>query len=207
MFGKSVAEIEWLDPNKDYTPEQIKSYVTKVCNEMTIGALGFMHILDRNGITYHLWNKWIDTDDSYRLMFERAREQQGIVYNNRIQDSMKKIVMMFLNNDELVEETIQYEFVKEVDPDDPNKVDWKEEPRARFVRKKPQKPDATTIKLVMDMVKQTMAAASAAENDDMKTLMAMNEIEMAKMLEDLYKEREKRNATGKTDERTAEQTD
>jgi hypothetical protein len=192
FFPEQMGVVEWLDPNKEYKPEEIKQYIYDVCSELTIGSKGLMNILDSKGITLYLWNKWLDTDEEYMVVFERAKSQQSLSYVNRIQEAMRKIAMSFLTMEDIKEESIQYEFVEKQDPTDPTKFIYVEVPRYRVIKTRPQKPDTQTMKTVIDMIRETTRSLGSADSEDINKIMAMSEIELRQAIADLEKERSKR---------------
>lgn len=206
LFHKNPTEIQWLDPNANYSQEYIRQQVHDVCSELTIGHTGFMQILDSKGITIFLWQRWMDEDEELSVIFQNAKDQQLLSYNNRIQDLMKKLLMAYLSFDEIVEEVLEYEFVEIIDPENKNEVVYKEVPSRRLIKKKPQKPDNSTIKMVHEMMREVQRKAESVD-DDIKDILNMSEYEISKYIQDIQNERERRNnnATGETDGNTTEQ--
>lgn len=198
LFHGNPEEIEWLDSNGEYTKEEIRKYVTIVCSEITIGSKDIMKVLDSKGITLFLWNKWISSDEELSVLYQNAKDQQLLSYNHRIQGAMKNLVMAYLSFEEIEEVVIEYEFYEEVDENNPNKMIQKERPVRKLVKRRPQKPDTTTIKMVQDMVREIQRKADSID-DDIKELMQMNEYQLDKYINELEQERNKReNATGET---------
>jgi hypothetical protein len=189
FFPEAEKTVTWIDPNQQFEPEEIKKHIYDVCSELTIGNKGFMNILDSRGITLYLWNKWLDSDEEYIVIFERAKSQQSISYYNRIQDAMRKIAMAYLSFEEVREESIQYEFVERQDPEDASKFIYVEVPRFRIVKTKPQKPDTQTMKSVIDMMRETMRQIGNADNEDINEIMAMNELQLKELIGEMEKER------------------
>lgn len=205
LFHKDPTEIEWLDPNKEYSQDFIRRQVHDVCSELTIGHTRFMQILDSKGITMFLWQKWMAQDEELAVVFQNAKDQESLGYNNRIKDLMKKLLMAYLSFDEIVEEVIEYEFRETINPSNKNEVIYTEIPSRRLIKKKPQKPDSQTIKLVHEMMLEVQRKADSVD-DDIKEILNMSEYEISKYIQEIQTERERRNnATREVDGHTTEQ--
>lgn len=207
LFRRPIENVKWLDPTATISDEDIRGYVIRVCNEISIGK-GLMQVLDSMGISLFLFERWTNKDDELNVMYTKAMEQHQRAFMVRTQEAMKNVVMLFLSQDEITEETLMYEFMRSSVTKE-GETQYVEVPKYRTLKKKPAKPDSQTVKVVFEMMKEINRANTAGMDDDLNRMLAMSESELEQVIHEMKLERDKRNEhqNRTIDERGTEQAD
>jgi hypothetical protein len=178
QIEKEKPIIKFIKVGEKVSKQRKRTAILEICNELSKGEIMLTRILDEHGLTRYTFNEWINEDEEYLVVFDKAQEMHNQAYGHRLDEAIRRMILVYVGDEQQQERRVTYTYNATINPENPEEIIYEKIPTSETITYRPIKPEPIMVKQIMESVRDFKSALAEKENHDIKGLLGMSESQL-----------------------------